>query len=115
MGQVWASVIPVGPSGGALNSSFRTRDTPEYKTELGLTLVNVARIVPDGLLVFFPSYTVLNGCVEAWRTLGAPSTIWRVSSDAAAPACAVETFGASLMPFPIFRQGPAVAPEASHR
>jgi hypothetical protein len=50
--------------------------------ELGLAIVNVARIVPDGLLVFFPSYTVLNGCIDAWRTLGAPSTIWRVTNVA---------------------------------
>lgn len=38
--------------------SARTRDTAEYKSELGNTIVNFARIVPDGVLVFFPSYTV---------------------------------------------------------
>jgi len=31
--------------------------------------VNFARIVPDGLLVFFPSYYLLNSCIEAWQTL----------------------------------------------
>ena len=29
--------------------------------------VNFSRIVPNGLLVFFPSYPVMNGCVETWK------------------------------------------------
>jgi hypothetical protein len=31
--------------------------------------VNFARIVPDGLLVFFPSYHLLNTCIEAWQSV----------------------------------------------
>jgi len=31
--------------------------------------------VPDGLLVFFPSYGVMRACVEFWRSHGAPS-VW---------------------------------------
>jgi len=33
--QIWAGVLPVGPSGRTFNSSYRTRDSPEYKQELG--------------------------------------------------------------------------------
>ena len=33
--QVWVGVVPVGPSGHSLNSSYKNRDSPEYKTELG--------------------------------------------------------------------------------
>ena len=29
--QVWIGVVPVGPSGHALNSSFQTRDSKAYK------------------------------------------------------------------------------------
>jgi regulator of telomere elongation helicase 1 len=76
--------MPAGPSGGVLNSSFRTRDTAEYKLELGLAIVNVARIVPDGLLVFFPSYGVLAACIEAWQTLGQP-TVWCAKSRISHP------------------------------
>ncbi|GAQ79984.1 Helicase [Klebsormidium nitens] len=76
--QVWAGVVPVGPSGKALNSSYRTRDSPEYKSELGNAIVNFARIVPNGLLVFFPSYHLLTSCLEFWQTPapGAATTIW---------------------------------------
>ena len=73
--QVWGGVVPVGPSGKRLNSSYRFRDTDEYKAELGNAIVNFARVVPDGLLVFFPSYGVMRACVEFWRGHGTPS-VW---------------------------------------
>eukprot|EP00899_Mesostigma_viride_P006227 jgi/Mesvir1/15605/Mv03214-RA.2 len=65
--QVWVGVVCTGPSGHTLNSSFRTRDELEYKQELGNAIVNFARIVPDGLLVFFPSYVVLKSCIDCWQ------------------------------------------------
>lgn len=79
--QIWVGVVSSGPSGRSLNSSYRTRDSLEYKIELGNTIVNFARIVPDGLLVFFPSYYLLNQCIEGWQTLNSgasagSSTIW---------------------------------------
>jgi len=33
--QIWAGVVPVGPSGHTFNSSYRTRDSLEYKQDLG--------------------------------------------------------------------------------
>ena len=80
--QVWGGVVPVGPSGKRLNSSYRFRDTDEYKAELGNAIVNFARVVPDGLLVFFPSYGVMRACVEFWRGHGTPSVWDRVCEEA---------------------------------
>ncbi|OMO54112.1 Helicase-like, DEXD box c2 type [Corchorus capsularis] len=76
--QIWAGVVPVGPSGRSFNSSYRNRDSPEYKQELGNAIVNFARIVPDGLLVFFPSYYLLDQCISCWKNMGNASsnTIW---------------------------------------
>ena len=80
--QVWAGVVRVGPSGKVLNSSYQYRDKPEYRSELGNAIVNFARIVPDGMLVFFPSYYLLNACMDAWRQPASDSaqaaSIWRV-------------------------------------
>lgn len=59
--------MPAGPTGTALNSSYGARDSPAYKTDLGLALANWARIVPDGLLVFFPSYVVMAACIGHWK------------------------------------------------
>ncbi|CAH1422593.1 unnamed protein product [Lactuca virosa] len=72
--QLWAGIVPVGPSGHPFNSSYRTRDSPEYKLNLGNSIVNFARIVPDGLLVFFPSYYLLNLCIDFWKNTGVTST-----------------------------------------
>ncbi|KAJ1284133.1 hypothetical protein BS78_03G181200 [Paspalum vaginatum] len=80
--QIWVGVVPVGPSGHALNSSYRFRETTQYKQELGNAIVNFARIVPDGLLVFFPSYSMMDKCVEFWKNRShsnsaVENTIWQ--------------------------------------
>ena len=48
--QVWLGVLPVGPSNVRLNSSYKSRNLPEYKKDLGNAIANFARVVPDGLL-----------------------------------------------------------------
>ncbi|VAH77263.1 unnamed protein product [Triticum turgidum subsp. durum] len=80
--QIWVGVVPVGPSGHPLNSSYRTRETVKYKQELGTVIVNFARIVPDGLLVFFPSYSMMDKCIDYWKNRNHEhsvddSTIWQ--------------------------------------
>jgi regulator of telomere elongation helicase 1 len=64
--QVWVGVVSTGPGGGALNGSYAGRTSTSYQSELGNTIVNFARLVPDGLLVFFPSYNWLQQCLDAW-------------------------------------------------
>lgn len=95
--QVWIGVVPRGPQGHALNSSYQTRNAPEYKEDLGNAIVNFARIVPDGLLVFFPSYRVLQTCKETWTTPGAGgATVWERISHWKAPV--LEPHNAALFP-----------------
>lgn len=65
--QIWGGVLTHGPGGNVLNSSFRFRDTDNYKKEIGSVILSTAKIVPDGLLVFFPSYGVMNSCIDHWR------------------------------------------------
>ena len=71
---VWAGAFLKGPSNAvSLNSSYRFRDTEQYKNELGLLILRVARVTPDGVLVFFPSYGVMAKCIEFWKTR---TSIW---------------------------------------
>jgi regulator of telomere elongation helicase 1 len=77
MSQIWVGVLDSGPSGYALNSSFNSRSAQEYKHELGQSLVDIARVVPDGILVFFASYAALAEAVESWQAGQHPS-IWCV-------------------------------------
>ncbi|KAK1860558.1 hypothetical protein I4F81_003146 [Pyropia yezoensis] len=82
--QILSLVVPVGPSGGALNSSYATRSTFSYRMELGRSLANFSRVIPGGLLVFFPSYAVLDGCVAFWQAtrLGSSGeTMWSALND----------------------------------
>lgn len=65
--QAWVGVVPTGPSGHPMDSSYKCREDPEYKEDFGNAMVNFARVIPDGLLVFFPSYIVMQSCLDYWR------------------------------------------------
>jgi regulator of telomere elongation helicase 1 len=73
--QVWVGVVTKAPDGSTLNSSFEFRSTVEYMNGIGYAIANFARIVPNGLLVFFPSYPVMNKCLEHWQNSGIWSRI----------------------------------------
>lgn len=64
--QIHVRVIGTGVSGKQLSSSYSRRDDTVYLDELGSTIVNLARVVPDGMLIFFPSYGVMANCIEQW-------------------------------------------------
>jgi len=65
--QVFVGIIPQGPDGKKLNSSYQFRSTAEYQLSLGNTVVNLSRIIPHGLLVFFPSYPVMDMVIGKWQ------------------------------------------------
>uniref|UniRef100_A0A2K6ETU4 Regulator of telomere elongation helicase 1 n=1 Tax=Propithecus coquereli TaxID=379532 RepID=A0A2K6ETU4_PROCO len=65
--QIWVGIIPKGPDGAQLSSAFDKRFSEECLSSLGKTLGNIARVVPHGLLVFFPSYPVMEKSLEFWR------------------------------------------------
>jgi regulator of telomere elongation helicase 1 len=45
--------------------------------ELGYTIRNFCSIVPEGLLIFFPSYTVMDQLIKHWNN----SKIWSTMSN----------------------------------
>ncbi|XP_070275670.1 regulator of telomere elongation helicase 1 isoform X2 [Myotis yumanensis] len=65
--QIWVGIVPRGPDGAQLSSAFDKRFSDECLSSLGKALVNITRVVPHGLLVFFPSYPVLEKSLEFWR------------------------------------------------
>jgi regulator of telomere elongation helicase 1 len=64
--QISVRVIGKGVSGKALTSTYNRRDDAEYITELGNTIISLCRVIPDGVLIFFPSYGVMETCIERW-------------------------------------------------
>ena len=69
------SVIERGPAGHPLLSSYSNRSNAAYVSDLGAAVVNVCRVVPDGVLVFFPSYFALEGCRDEWERGGVMARI----------------------------------------
>ncbi|KAJ8390129.1 hypothetical protein AAFF_G00110030 [Aldrovandia affinis] len=68
--QIFVSIVDKGPDGVQLSSAFDRRFVPENMASLGNTVVNLGRIVPHGLLVFFPSYPVMDKTIDFWRVNG---------------------------------------------
>ncbi|XP_057359155.1 regulator of telomere elongation helicase 1 isoform X2 [Manis pentadactyla] len=65
--QIWVGIVPKGPDGAQLSSAFDKRFSDTCLSSLGKALGNIARVVPHGLLVFFPSYPVMEKSLEFWR------------------------------------------------
>uniref|UniRef100_A0A0R3RQJ4 Helicase ATP-binding domain-containing protein n=1 Tax=Elaeophora elaphi TaxID=1147741 RepID=A0A0R3RQJ4_9BILA len=69
--QIFAAVIPSGPSGEKLCGTYRiiNRDN-RFIREISLILSHVCKIVPKGVLCFFSSYRVLDQIYESMETMG---------------------------------------------
>nr|AAR27232.1 DEAH helicase isoform 6 [Mus spretus] len=68
--QLWVGIVPRGPDGVQLSSAYDKRFSEECLSSLGKALSNIARVVPHGLLVFFPSYPVMEKSLEFWQVQG---------------------------------------------
>jgi Rad3-related DNA helicase len=74
--QVLVRAVGKGPRGATLNSSFQTRDSENYKADVGALVAAVARLVPGGVLVFFPSYSMLTDTdTQVLNMLGGEATL----------------------------------------
>nr|XP_019608929.1 PREDICTED: regulator of telomere elongation helicase 1 isoform X1 [Rhinolophus sinicus] len=65
--QIWVGIVPKGPDQVQLSSAYDKRFSDGCLSSLGKALGNIARVVPHGLLVFFPSYPVMEKSLEFWR------------------------------------------------
>ncbi|KAH8661551.1 helicase C-terminal domain-containing protein [Tricladium varicosporioides] len=61
-----------GPTGKDLEFKFKNRGNAEMVNELGRALLNICTIIPDGVVVFFPSYNYLTSIVSAWSNAARP-------------------------------------------
>ncbi|KAJ0380383.1 hypothetical protein COL26b_001500 [Colletotrichum chrysophilum] len=58
--------------------SFQRRSDKAMVSQLGLAILNICNVVPDGVVVFFPSYGYLDEVVAVWETKspGESKPIW---------------------------------------
>lgn len=73
--QVWASTLLCGPNNQSLNGSFRTSDAVAYQDAIAQSITYFCEHVPAGVLVFFPSHSLLSKLVNRWRSTGAIDTM----------------------------------------
>ncbi|XP_022905755.2 regulator of telomere elongation helicase 1 homolog [Onthophagus taurus] len=78
--QICVRILNNGPDGVELNCNYKNRDNPLYLSSLGRTILNVIRLIPDGVLIFFPSYPILQKCQDHWQREGIWSDINAIKS-----------------------------------
>lgn len=68
--QLLALSVGTGPSGKALNLRHDSRGDQALTDELGQLLLNLAAVVPEGLVVFVPSFGYMEQLLARWQTSG---------------------------------------------
>ena len=70
--QVWAGAIGRGVDGATLQATYKQADTTAFQDSVGKSVVEVCRVVPDGVLMFLPSYSMLDRLVTRWKVRTGP-------------------------------------------
>lgn len=71
--QVWAGAVGVGPGGGALRATYEAGRSAQFQDRLGAAVLAMAGAVPDGMLVFLPSYSMLDALTMRWQARHSPT------------------------------------------
>ncbi|KAJ1948938.1 Fanconi anemia group J protein, partial [Linderina pennispora] len=66
----WAATIACGPSGTILEAKYQTSEQLEFQDDVGSAILSIAMKSPDGMLVFVPSYALLNKLLGRWQATG---------------------------------------------
>jgi len=68
--QVFAGVIATTPQGQPLLATYQHSSKTSFQDAVGQIILNMCSTVPDGLLVFFPSYAMLEKLLSRWKETG---------------------------------------------
>ncbi|KAF3049496.1 ATP-dependent DNA helicase chl1 [Didymella keratinophila] len=74
-----AAPITTASNGVDFDFTFEGRNKESTIANLGQAIITMASIIPDGVVVFFPSYAYLDTCIATWKRLSAQSsntTFW---------------------------------------
>ncbi|KAF8517532.1 hypothetical protein BU17DRAFT_49728 [Hysterangium stoloniferum] len=69
-------VITRGSDQVAISSRFEVRNDPAVVRNFGSILIEYSKIVPDGIVAFFPSYLYMESIVAAWNDMGILNEVW---------------------------------------
>ncbi|KAJ3371958.1 hypothetical protein HDU91_004732 [Kappamyces sp. JEL0680] len=81
--QIFVAANTHGPGLTELQSTYLKRDDKSYIKDLGQSIVNICKAVPDGVLCFFTSYALLDKYLASWkiRDSRASKSIWSSIQD----------------------------------
>jgi chromosome transmission fidelity protein 1 len=74
-----AMPLVTASSGDEFDFTFEHRNKRKTTVGLGTALITMTQNIPDGVIVFFSSYSYLDSCVIAWKDISVPNsnvTIW---------------------------------------
>lgn len=70
-------VITRGSDQVAISSKFEVRNDPAVVRNFGQIMVEMSKIVPDGMVCFFPSYLYMESIVSMWNDMGILNEAWK--------------------------------------
>ena len=83
--QVWVGTLGTGPTGHSLNAAYQNSNTYGFQDEVGRLILQMCSTIPHGVLVFLPSYKLLNDLTERWKATGLWSHLFERKAIMAEP------------------------------
>jgi DNA excision repair protein ERCC-2 len=94
-------VITRGSDQVSISTRFEVRNDPAVVRNYGSLLIEFAKIVPDGIVAFFPSYLYMESIVATWNEIGLLQEAWKhklifvETPDATETSIALENYRAA--------------------
>lgn len=91
-------VVTRGSDQASMSTSFQVRNEPSVVRNFGNLLTEFAKITPDGMVVFFPSYLYMESIISMWQGMGILDEVWKYklilveTPDAQETSLALETY-----------------------
>ena len=91
-------IVTRGSDQQPISSGFQVRSDPGVVRNYGALLFEFAKITPDGIVVFFPSYLYMEQIISMWQGMGILDQIWNYklilveTPDAQETSLALETY-----------------------
>lgn len=91
-------IVTRGSDQASVSTSFQVRNEPSVVRNYGNLLTEFAKITPDGMVVFFPSYLYMESIISMWQGMGILDEVWKYklilveTPDAQETSLALETY-----------------------
>lgn len=91
-------IVTRGSDQHPISSGFQIRNDPSVVRNYGHLLTEFARVTPDGIVAFFPSYLYMESIISMWQGMGILDEVWKYklilveTPDSQETSLALETY-----------------------